>query len=291
MKEDDYFEEDASPPTAVDGEYDIMESLIQRSVQEALKGEVSDLKKQHSVQLEQQQQQIEKQHSKKVEQLEKQLEKQHSEANVLKNQVQLLLAKFATKETIDEEEKVELLGDDEELGTDKDDEDQFNDNDEGGESSALITTYSTTINNTPQNNFGINDYDDEKDEKSIASMASITPRRPSKRRSLIPIYDDKSDTELSFQESSYLMLMTENICTLVFMITFSILVIAVCSLCLALVSAFDGEEGNLLNIPPDVTPQVRASQVLGVSISKYICECCYCYQYITPLKTHTSYTL
>jgi hypothetical protein len=249
MQEDDDFVEDASPPIVVDGEYDERESLMQGY---ASKDEVSELKKQ------------EKQHSKRIKQLKKQLEKQHSETNVLKNQVQLLLAKFATKETIDEEEKEELLGhDDEELGTDKD-EDQFNDNDEGGESSALITVYSTTINDTtPQNNFDINDYDDEKDAKSIAS---ITSRRPSIRRSLIPIYDDKSDTELSFQESSYLMLMTENICTLVFGITFSILGIAVGSLVLALVSAFDGEEGNLLNIPPDVTPQVRASQVLGVSI-------------------------
>lgn len=155
------------------------------------------------------------------------------------------------------------------MGTDKD-EDQFNDNDEaGGEASALITTYSTTTNdnNASHNNFDINDYDDEKDEKSIAS---ITSRRPSIRRSLIPIYDDKSDTELSFQESSYLMLMTENVCTMVFLVTFSILGIAVGSLVLALVSAFDGEEGNLLNIPPDVTPQVRASQVLGVSISIYV---------------------
>jgi len=257
MQEDDDFVEDASPPIVVDGEYDERESLMHGSV-EALKGEVSELKKQHS---------------KRIKQLKKQLEKQHSEAksevNILKNQVQLLLAKFATKETIDEEEKEELLGhDDEELGTDKD-EDRFNDNDEGGgEASALITTYSTTTNtNIPQNNFDINDYDDEKDEKSIAS---ITSRRPSIRRSLIPIYDDKSDTELSFQESSYLMLMTENICTLVFGVTFSILGIAVGSLVLALVSAFDGEEGNLLNIPPDVTPQVRASQVLGVSISKHM---------------------
>ena len=251
MQEDDDFQEDASPPIVVDGEYDEKESLMHSSV-EALKGEVSELKRQHSVQL----------------------EEQHSKVEQLEKQVKLLLAKFAANETIDEEEKQELLGDDdEELGTDKD---QFNDN-ERGESSALITAYSN--NSTPQNNFDINDYDDEKDEISIASIAS---RRLSIRRSLIPIYDNKSDTELSFQESSYLMLMTENICTLVFGITISILAIAICSLVLALVSALDGEEGNLLNIPPDVTPQVRASQVLGVSMLKlFICDCrCQC-------KTHT----
>ena len=146
MQEDDDFVEDASPP-----KYDERESLMQGY---ASKDEVSELKKQ------------EKQHSKRIKQLKKQLEKQYTEANVLKeqqhsrveqleNQVQLLLAKFATKETIDEEENQELLGhDDEELGTDK--EDPFNDNDEGGEASALITTYSTTINDTtPQNNFDI----------------------------------------------------------------------------------------------------------------------------------------
>ena len=71
--------------------------------------------------------------------------------------------------------------------------------------------------------------------------------------------DKESDRTYAFQDSIYLLLMTENTCALGFFAT-----IFVVTLALVIINAFDGgTDDNQLSVPSGVSPNVRAAQILG----------------------------